>query len=69
MRDERCATRICCRRGAGSIGDMLFFHSFRREGLVLDILGDIRAVNMLGMKARHSGAIIIGGGPPARPLD
>jgi len=46
----------------GSIGDMLFFHSFNRAGFVLDLVGDIRAINTLAMKARHTAAIIIGGG-------
>eukprot|EP00802_Teleaulax_amphioxeia_P006475 Tamp_06479.p2 GENE.Tamp_06479~~Tamp_06479.p2 ORF type:complete len:390 (+),score=110.82 Tamp_06479:49-1170(+) len=46
----------------GSIGDMLFFHSFKREGFVLDLVQDIRNINLMAMKARHTGAIIIGGG-------
>merc|ERR1719199_1821328 len=46
----------------GSIGDMLFFHSYKRQPLILDTVGDIRAINMKAMKARHTGAIIIGGG-------
>mmetsp|Transcript_24139 Transcript_24139/g.57556 ORF Transcript_24139/g.57556 Transcript_24139/m.57556 type:complete len:386 (+) Transcript_24139:245-1402(+) len=46
----------------GSIGDMLFFHSYKRTALVVDVVGDIRGINMLAMKARHTGAIIIGGG-------
>lgn len=46
----------------GSIGDMLFFHSYKRGGLVLDLVEDIRGINMKAMKARHTGAIIIGGG-------
>lgn len=29
----------------GSIGDMLYFHSYKRSGLVLDLVQDIRAVN------------------------
>mmetsp|Transcript_43493 Transcript_43493/g.102150 ORF Transcript_43493/g.102150 Transcript_43493/m.102150 type:complete len:374 (+) Transcript_43493:270-1391(+) len=46
----------------GSIGDMLFFHSYKREGFVLDLVGDIREINNKAMKARHTGAVIIGGG-------
>lgn len=34
----------------GSIGDMLFFHSYKKEGFVLDLVGDIRRINMLAMK-------------------
>ena len=41
---------------------MLFFHSYRKEGFVLDLIGDIRRINMMAMKAKHTGAIIIGGG-------
>jgi len=46
----------------GSIGDMLYFHSFKNPGLVLDIIGDIRAVNQEAVKARRTGQIILGGG-------
>ena len=38
----------------GSIGDMLYFHAFKRPGLVLNIVHDIRA--------RKAGMIILGGG-------
>ena len=46
----------------GSIGDMLFFHSYKKDGMTLDLIGDIRELNMKAMKAKHTGAIIIGGG-------
>ena len=46
----------------GSIGDMLYFHSFRKPGLVLDIVGDIRAMNGSAQVAHNSGMIILGGG-------
>jgi deoxyhypusine synthase len=46
----------------GSLGDMMFFHSFRNPGLVLDILGDLRDLNKLAMSAKSSGMIILGGG-------
>jgi len=46
----------------GSIGDMLFFHSYKREGLILDLVADIRAVNDQAMKARKTGVIVLGGG-------
>ncbi|XP_065575456.1 probable deoxyhypusine synthase isoform X2 [Artemia franciscana] len=45
----------------GSLGDMMFFHSIRNPGLVLDILGDLRRLNQMAIKASHSGMIIIGG--------
>jgi deoxyhypusine synthase len=46
----------------GSVGDMIYFHSYKREGFLLDIAGDIRGMNDHAMKARKSGMIIIGGG-------
>mmetsp|Transcript_54419 Transcript_54419/g.122394 ORF Transcript_54419/g.122394 Transcript_54419/m.122394 type:complete len:238 (+) Transcript_54419:1-714(+) len=46
----------------GSIGDMLYFHSYKREGFVLDLVGDIRAVNDQAIKARKTGVIVLGGG-------
>jgi len=46
----------------GSIGDMLYFHSYKRPGLVLDLVADIRAVNDQAIKARKTGVIILGGG-------
>ncbi|XP_063910679.1 probable deoxyhypusine synthase [Zophobas morio] len=46
----------------GSIGDMMFMHSFRNPGLILDIISDLRQLNLMAMKSIHSGMIIIGGG-------
>lgn len=46
----------------GSIGDMLYFHNYKRPGFVLDIVQDIRGVNDQAMKARKTGVLIIGGG-------
>ena len=46
----------------GSIGDMIYFHSFKNPGLVLDIVSDIRALNELARKSRKAGMIILGGG-------
>ncbi|EFN58581.1 hypothetical protein CHLNCDRAFT_19955 [Chlorella variabilis] len=50
----------------GSLGDMLFFHTYKNPGLVLDIVQDIRLMNDQAMKAapRKTGAIILGGGVP-----
>ena len=36
----------------GSIGDMLYFHSFKRPGLVMDIAQDIRKLNNMALKVR-----------------
>lgn len=46
----------------GSLGDMIFFHSFKNEGLIVDLVQDIRGVNRLAMDAPASGMIILGGG-------
>uniref|UniRef100_A0A6S8GGE3 deoxyhypusine synthase n=1 Tax=Dunaliella tertiolecta TaxID=3047 RepID=A0A6S8GGE3_DUNTE len=50
----------------GSIGDMLFFHSYKSPGLRCDIIEDVRLINDLAMKAapHKTGMIILGGGVP-----
>eukprot|EP00803_Ostreobium_quekettii_P000133 evm.model.scf_11.12 EVM.evm.TU.scf_11.12 scf_11:103424-107242(+) len=50
----------------GSIGDMLFFHSYKKPGLRCDIVEDIRRMNDEALKAapRRTGVIILGGGVP-----
>ena len=69
--DERSVYYWCHRNGIpvfcpaltdGSIGDMLYFHSYRNPGLELDIVADIRAINDLALKAEHTGMVILGGG-------
>ncbi|AJU18407.1 BCN_G0025320.mRNA.1.CDS.1 [Saccharomyces cerevisiae] len=48
----------------GSIGDMLFFHTFKAspKQLRVDIVGDIRKINSMSMAAYRAGMIILGGG-------
>ena len=47
----------------GSVGDMLFFHSYKNDPpLIVDIARDIRAINDIAMNAKKSGMIILGGG-------
>ncbi|KAH3673469.1 hypothetical protein WICPIJ_009758 [Wickerhamomyces pijperi] len=48
----------------GSIGDMLFFHTFKAspQQLRLDIVADIRKINSMSMSASHASMIILGGG-------
>lgn len=46
----------------GSIGDMLYFHSYKRSGFILDINKDIRLINDLAVRSHATGMIIIGGG-------
>jgi deoxyhypusine synthase len=46
----------------GSVGDMLYFHSYKRPGFVLDIAEDIRRINDLAVRSHATGMIILGGG-------
>lgn len=46
----------------GSIGDMIYFHSYRNSGLIIDIAADIRAINDEALRAKKTGMIILGGG-------
>lgn len=46
----------------GSLGDMMYFHSYKNPGLVVDILEDLKRLNNMAVKAANSGMIILGGG-------
>ncbi|KAI9710440.1 MAG: Deoxyhypusine synthase [Candelaria pacifica] len=48
----------------GSLGDMLYFHTFKASPLQLriDIVEDIRKINMIAVHAKRAGMIILGGG-------
>lgn len=48
----------------GSLGDMLYFHSFKASPLHLgvDISKDIRKINTIAVRAKRAGMIILGGG-------
>ena len=46
----------------GSVGDMMYFHSYKRPGFVLDINEDIRRINDLAVQCYASGMLILGGG-------
>ncbi|XP_068939092.1 deoxyhypusine synthase isoform X2 [Petaurus breviceps papuanus] len=46
----------------GSLGDMIFFHSYKNPGLVLDIVEDLRLINAQAIFAKRTGMIILGGG-------
>jgi len=46
----------------GSMGDMIYFHSFKNPGLVIDIVQDIRELNEKSRRSRKAGMIILGGG-------
>lgn len=46
----------------GSLGDMMYFHSYKKPGLIIDILSDLRRLNTMAVKANNTGMIILGGG-------
>jgi deoxyhypusine synthase len=46
----------------GSLGDMMFFHSFRNPGLTVDILRDLIKLNKIALGSKKTGMIILGGG-------
>lgn len=46
----------------GSLGDMLYFHSYKNPGFIIDIVGDIRRLNDLSIKSKKAGMIVLGGG-------
>ncbi|KAF2457090.1 Deoxyhypusine synthase [Lineolata rhizophorae] len=48
----------------GSLGDMLYFHTYKAspKQLRIDIVDDIRRINGLAVKANKAGMIILGGG-------
>ncbi|RPB26092.1 deoxyhypusine synthase-like protein [Terfezia boudieri ATCC MYA-4762] len=48
----------------GSLGDMLYFHSFRASPgrLVIDIVRDIRNINSIAVRAKAAGMVLLGGG-------
>ncbi|KAG6166072.1 Deoxyhypusine synthase [Claviceps purpurea] len=48
----------------GSLGDMLYFHTFKSspQQLKIDIVQDIRKINTISVRAKRAGMIILGGG-------
>ncbi|KAF3903571.1 hypothetical protein AA313_de0202722 [Arthrobotrys entomopaga] len=48
----------------GSLGDMLFFHTYKSSPAMLriDIVEDIRRINRIAMGAKCTGMIVLGGG-------
>lgn len=48
----------------GSLGDMLYFHTFKAspQQLRIDLVEDIRRINTLAVRAKRAGMIILGGG-------
>jgi deoxyhypusine synthase len=48
----------------GSLGDMLYFHTYKSSPLQLrlDIIEDVRKINTMAVRAKRTGMIILGGG-------
>lgn len=48
----------------GSLGDMLYFHTFKSspQQLRIDVVEDIRRINTMAVRAKRTGMIILGGG-------
>nr|OQO14571.1 Deoxyhypusine synthase [Rachicladosporium sp. CCFEE 5018] len=48
----------------GSLGDMLYFHTFKSSPaqLRVDIVEDIRKINTIAVRAKRTGMIVLGGG-------
>lgn len=48
----------------GSIGDMLYFHTFKSSPAAIrcDIVQDIRKINTMAVRAKAAGAVVLGGG-------
>ncbi|XP_004363506.1 deoxyhypusine synthase [Capsaspora owczarzaki ATCC 30864] len=46
----------------GSLGDMIYFHSFKNPGLIVDIAADIAKINNMAVFAKKTGMVILGGG-------
>lgn len=40
----------------------MYFHSYKKPGLIIDIVQDICKINMISVKAVNTGMIILGGG-------
>lgn len=41
---------------------MIYFHSYKSPGLIIDIVSDIRNMNNQAVFAKKTGVIILGGG-------
>ena len=46
----------------GSIGDMIYFHSYKHPEFYVDLVQDIRAINDIAVRADCTGMLIVGGG-------
>ncbi len=41
---------------------MMYFHSYKNPGFIVDIVGDIRKLNDMSVRAKKAGMIVLGGG-------
>jgi len=48
----------------GGIGDTVFFHSFTKPGLRIDLVEDIQRTDLIPLFSVNTGAIILGGATP-----
>ncbi|KAA0185982.1 hypothetical protein HAZT_HAZT008883 [Hyalella azteca] len=71
MNDKSCIAYWACKNNIpvfspaltdGSIGDMMYFHSIAKPGLILDIISDLRRINDLAKRSVNTGMLIVGGG-------
>jgi deoxyhypusine synthase len=73
INDERSVYYWCYRNNIpvfcpaitdGSLGDMLYFHTFKSSPLQLriDVVEDIRKINTISVRAKRAGMIVLGGG-------
>ncbi|KAG5451633.1 Deoxyhypusine synthase [Clonorchis sinensis] len=46
----------------GSLGDILFSHTYKSPGFRLDIVEDVRHINLIAIYSRNTGMIVLGGG-------
>ena len=48
----------------GSLGDMMYFHTFKSspQQLRFDPIEDLRRINTMAVRAKHAGMIVVGGG-------
>eukprot|EP00428_Durinskia_dybowskii_P065421 CAMPEP_0170385968 /NCGR_PEP_ID=MMETSP0117_2-20130122/16787_1 /TAXON_ID=400756 /ORGANISM="Durinskia baltica, Strain CSIRO CS-38" /LENGTH=373 /DNA_ID=CAMNT_0010641765 /DNA_START=76 /DNA_END=1197 /DNA_ORIENTATION=+ len=46
----------------GSLGDMMYFHSYKRPEFSVDIVHDIKRINDIAVRAHCTGMVILGGG-------
>ena len=54
---------VCCPALTdGSIGDMMFFFTYKHPDFIVNILPDLRIINKMAISAKKSGLIILGGG-------